>query len=221
MGYDPRGRSGTPSIHQSALDNLRRGYKPVLLFLAVVFGLMALFVGGGMLFTWRSMPVVPTGVEDGTGTASSPAPGSSSSAASDAWRASLVAFLTDAVRGEGARWFPGSSAESDGLTYTPLSPDAPGSDRPDGLARVLYHDLSKAEEEIVLAAVTRDGTVRPDSLKVTESSGTDSAWTLRFTVTADDADVPLKGEAEGYTTSSGAPVILRLVYREAAATPAD
>ncbi|MFH8802179.1 hypothetical protein ACH4F6_21655 [Streptomyces sp. NPDC017936] len=212
MGHDRGGRGGTPSIHRSALDNLRRGARPVLLFLAGVFGLMALFVGGGMFLTWRSMPTVPTGTGEPTGVGASATPGAP---ASDARRAGLVAFLTDAVREDGTRWFPGSSADTDGLTYTPLSPGDPGGGRPDGLARVSYHDLPATDVRTVLAAVSRNGGIDPSGLTVVSADGADEQWTLRFTVPVRGGGDPLAGEAEGYTTSSGASVILRLVYPRA------
>ncbi|GKQ34421.1 hypothetical protein [Streptomyces sp. A012304] len=224
MGYDPRGRGDVPSIHQSALENLRRGTKPVLVFLGAVFGLMALFVGGGLIITQQTMPAPPAdsgsaagagaGATAGAGAGTASAgPQPTASAAVQARRAVLVAFLTDAVRKNGTRWFPGASAETDGLTYTPLSPGDPGADRPDGLARVPYHGLPTADTDKVLTAVSRGGAVDPAGLTVTASTDTEQGWTVRFTVRVRAATgAPLTGEAEGYTTPSGAPVIIRLVY---------
>ncbi|MCX4763808.1 hypothetical protein OG562_23135 [Streptomyces sp. NBC_01275] len=233
MGQRTPRRDGEPSIHEAALDNLRRGAKPVLIFLSGLFGLMALYVVGGLVIAQNSMPTVPdtigtgTSGTSGTGTQTSATPASSASAtggdttgsaAADAWRSGLVAFLSDAVKKDSARWFPGATAETDGLTYTPLSPDDPGTaDRHDGLARVFYHDLPDAEAEAALGAVSRDGKVDPADLDVTGYRGTDDSWTLTFTVGVRGTDAPLGGEAEGYTTPSGATVILRLVYPKGAA----
>jgi hypothetical protein len=223
MGYDPRGRGGVPSIHQSALENLRRGTKPVLVFLGAVFGLMALFVGGGLVITQQTMPAPPAdpGSTVGTGAgAASTSPQPTASAAVQARRAVLVAFLTDAVAKNGTRWFPGASAETDGLTYTPLSPGDPGAGRPDGLARVPYHDLPADDTDKVLTAVSRHGTVDPAGLTVTASTDTEQNWTVRFTVPVRGATgAPLTGEAEGYTTPSGAPVIIRLIYPKTRTDP--
>ncbi|GGN67334.1 hypothetical protein GCM10011579_039750 [Streptomyces albiflavescens] len=223
MGHDSRGRGGARSIHDAALDNLRRGTKPVLFFFAAVFGVMALFTLGGFVVVKQNMPTPPAGSEDGAAASASPSPGSSSSGGADVWRDRLVAFLTDAAEAEQAgsdRWFPGAAAETDGLTYTPLSSADPGADRPDGLARVSYRGLPAADAKAVLAAVSRDGKVVPSSLAVSKSSGTDKSWTLSFVVKTRSAKGKsdgdwLEGEAEGYSKPSGATVILRLIYSEA------
>ncbi|MFD7712224.1 hypothetical protein [Streptomyces sp. NPDC059786] len=211
MGQVPRGRGGSPSIHQAALENLRRGSRPVLVFLAVLFGLMALFVGGGMIFTWRSMPTAPTSTSTSTGEQGGPSASPTATAAPDARRKALVAFLADAVDKDGTRWFPGTSAETDSLTYTPLTAEDPGGGRADGLARVPYHDLTAQDERAVLTAVSRAGKVIPDSLAVSATGGTAEKWELTFSIDVRGTGAPLAGEAEGYTAPSGT-VITRLVY---------
>ncbi|MFG2330111.1 hypothetical protein ACGFMM_10840 [Streptomyces sp. NPDC048604] len=222
----PPRRGETPSIHAQALANLRRGSKPVLIFLVGLFALMSVYVVGGLLLTQRNMPTVPTESEAGSGTGSgadAEDPGtagpSDSAAAAEPRRRAVAAFLADAAKKDATRWFPGAAAETDGLTYTPRSPGDPGADRPDGLARVLYRDLPAADAQAALAAVSRGGTVDPAGLTVTSSSGTDAKWELAFTVKLRGAGATvLKGEAEGYTTPSGATVILRLVYPRPAAS---
>ncbi|WP_055494468.1 hypothetical protein [Streptomyces sp. TP-A0356] len=212
MRYDGRGREGTQSIHQAALDNLRRGSKPVLIFFGAVLGLMALFVGGSFLFVQQNMPSPPTAV-NGTSTGSS----SPSAGGPAVWRSRLTAFLDDAARGRGDAWFPGAAGVVDGLTYTPLSSRDPGANRPDGLAHVPYRDISAADRTAVLTAVSRGGAVQPSSLAVSKSTGTDQSWTVNFVVKtrAANGDAWLEGRAEGYTKPDGATVILRLVYPSA------
>ncbi|MFD7818835.1 hypothetical protein ACFV6E_38905 [Streptomyces sp. NPDC059785] len=217
MENGPRGRGGTPSIHQAALDNLRRGSKPVLIFLGAVIGLMALFVGGGMLFTWRSMPTVPTSTSTGTGEHADASASPTAAPASDARRKALVAFLTDAVDKDATRWFPGTTAETDSLTYTPLTAEDPGGGRADGLARVPYHDLPDRDARTVLTAVSRAGKIVPDSLGVSAAGGTDDKWELTFEIEVRGTGRPLTGEAEGYSAPSGT-VITRLVYTETGGT---
>ncbi|GHE07347.1 hypothetical protein [Streptomyces alanosinicus] len=221
MGHDPRGRGGGPSIHQAALDNLRRGSKPVVLFIVAIFGVMTLFIAGGLLVTKSTMPAAPSDPGSATGAGSTPAPSASSSpGAAGVRRAVLVAFLSDAVAKDTTRWFPGASAQTDGLTYTPLTSGDPGTDRPDGLGRVSYHDLPAADARAVLAAVSRRGTVRPDTLGITASTGDSSSWTISFEVSVRGSRARLRGEAEGYTTTSGASVIIRLVYpKDTTASP--
>ncbi|MFE9098020.1 hypothetical protein [Streptomyces sp. NPDC007264] len=219
MRYDDRGREGTPSIHRAALDNLRRGTKPVLIFFGAVFGLMTLFVVGGFVFVQQNMPSRPAVAEGTSGAGGSPSPGSSVGGAA-VWRDRLAAFLGDAARGHGDAWFPGAAAARDGLTYTPLSSRDPGADRPDGLAHVPYHDLSARDTAAVLSAVSRRGAVQPSSLAVAESAGSDRSWSVDFVVKtrAAKGDAWLEGRAEGYTKPSGATVILRLVYPAADAS---
>lgn len=219
MGHDRRGSGDGTSIHQAALDNLRRGSKPVAIFFVSIFGLMAVFIAGGLVVTRSTVPTAPPAPASTTDVRSGPATGAPSSAeAAGTRRAALIGLLTDAVANDTTRWFPGASAEADGLTYSPLTSGDPGADRPDGLARVPYHDLPTADARAVLSAISRRGAVRPDTLDITESTGGPRHWTVAFEVSVRGDRGPLPGEAEGYTTASGASVIIRLVYPK---TPAE
>lgn len=211
LGDDDRARPGArpaPTIHQAAYDNLRRAARPVLVLFGAVFALMALFAAGSFVVVRQNLPSAPSGAGASAG------PGPEEAGGTGARKAAVADFLEEAAGLHGDAVFPGRAAARDGLTYTPRSSGDPGAGRPDGLAHVPYHGLPAADAEAVLTAVSRDGTVRPGSLAVSESSGTDRAWVVEFVVKVRTAkgDDWLEGRAEGYTGATGATVIRRLVY---------
>ncbi|GAA4684547.1 hypothetical protein GCM10023347_44590 [Streptomyces chumphonensis] len=219
MNSTRRGRSVGHSIHRDALADLRRAGKPAGFFLLALFVVLALFVGGGALVALRSVPTPPAqggGTDGAAEGGTDEGPDAAHGADPTAWQEAVTAFLTtadDPGAADAARWFPGAAAPTDRFAYTPLGPGDPGEQQDDGTVQVRHTGLPESDVRAVLDAVAGDGAVDPDTLAVSETSGSDAGWSLRFVVRAGD-DVWWQGRAVGYLTPSGRPVLLRLVYEK-------
>lgn len=192
---------------------MKRGGKAVGILFGCALGAFGLFVVGKTVFAPAQAPVPLVGVPASTGT---PRAMASLSPEAAALREQLVSFLTlagDPGHPGAERWFPGGAWELDGFTYSPLSPitDPGAGDRFDGTARVHHRELSKADTDTVLRAVSRNGLAIPSTLEITSASRADKDWTLGFKLKA-KGGVLVTGQARFTTRDSSDPVILRLTY---------
>ncbi|MDA5282541.1 hypothetical protein [Streptomyces sp. Isolate_45] len=202
------------TLHAAALRDLRRGGKAAAILFGGVFGILGLFVMGGLVVAQQQVPARPADTPAPTGSVAAGEPGAPSPAMAAAWRQQLVSFLTSAGEPGHAgadRWFPGAASETDGFTYSPVSDTDPGAGRPDRTARVHHRDLSASDAAAVFRAVSRNGAIAPSTLEVSSAAGTDKDRTLKFTLRTKDGAL-LAGEARLSTRESEQPVILRLVY---------
>ncbi|MFE3993532.1 hypothetical protein ACFXPW_17870 [Streptomyces goshikiensis] len=74
-----------------------------------------------------------------------------------------------------------------------------------------HRELSKADTDTVLRAVSRNGLAIPSTLEITSTSRTDKDRTLDFKLQA-KGGVLVTGQARFTTRDSSDPVILRLTY---------
>ncbi|GGO98096.1 hypothetical protein [Wenjunlia tyrosinilytica] len=106
------------------------------------------------------------------------------------WRLAVVNFLKAANHPQDDKyrtWLPLDPDIHKDFIYTPRTPADPGyndrtEDDPHG-ALVNLSDLTPTKQRAVLNSLTRDSTVIPDSLTVTQPNGRDSGgWSFTFTI---------------------------------------
>lgn len=205
-----------PSVHEQAMENLRSVLKFGALGVGGVFLALAVFAGIAMLILRQGMPseddtrrkvasaaasAVPTASPTPSERAAAP-PASGEAAR----RRQVVSFLEAALVHGGNRWrnwMPAGSGAPDRFSYTPPKGGAARSVRPSR--------MSDAQDAELLAAVTRDGAVRPATLAVSESTGGDGNWRIVFVV-EERGGAWHHGAAEGRTTGDGT-ALTALTYR--------
>lgn len=210
----PRGRE--PSIHESALQNLRRGGKAAAILVGSLFLLMALFAGIGALMAKQSIPARPTKPPQAQASSGETSGrGRNSGANSETLRKQVSAFLEAAApprkRTDPGKWLPGSDTATERFTYTTRSVADPGTREKGDTAWVRTNRLNPAEKKTLFDSVSDSGKLLPDTLSVSRSSGSGHRWTLHFVVKTKHHKWR-EGVAAGYEGPDGRTIIDRLTY---------